>query len=213
MEKGNGAPMFFITLSCAEYQWPDIIRLVKERMEIAGQDVSHCYLGSPKLSTYLNQHALVVQEYFQIRVRLWLQTVGKKIFDIEHYWVRFAFAPGRGQIHAHLLAICPNNTIQKLCHEDLQQENGKIKRDNRLAEWAKRKFGLTAEVQKGFDEISIPHHKSPCTIRFTDIENNQTEQDQQDLMHVCQVHTCSGFCLKSKNKNRYVNYFLIKFLT
>lgn len=88
VEKGNGSPAFFITLSCAESYWPDIIRLVKERMELAGKDSSTCYVGSPKLHKLLNEYTIVVQEYFQKRVVNWLETVGKKIFGIEHYWVR-----------------------------------------------------------------------------------------------------------------------------
>ena len=32
---GNGPPNFFFTLSCAEYYWPDLIRLVNERIGIA----------------------------------------------------------------------------------------------------------------------------------------------------------------------------------
>ena len=31
---GNGPPNFFITLSCAEYYWPDLIRVVNERIKI-----------------------------------------------------------------------------------------------------------------------------------------------------------------------------------
>lgn len=36
VSQGNGLPNFFITLSCAEYFWPDIIRLINERLELAG---------------------------------------------------------------------------------------------------------------------------------------------------------------------------------
>jgi hypothetical protein len=32
--QGNGLPTFFITLSCAEYFWPDVIRLLNERLHI-----------------------------------------------------------------------------------------------------------------------------------------------------------------------------------
>jgi hypothetical protein len=35
-ERGHGLPTFFITLSCAEYYWPDIIRLLNERLAMAG---------------------------------------------------------------------------------------------------------------------------------------------------------------------------------
>ncbi len=34
-EQGNGLPTFFITLSCAEYHWPDIVQLLNERLTMA----------------------------------------------------------------------------------------------------------------------------------------------------------------------------------
>jgi hypothetical protein len=42
VKEGNGMPNFFITLSCAEYFWPDVLRLLNERLKIAGHanDVS-----------------------------------------------------------------------------------------------------------------------------------------------------------------------------
>ena len=39
IEAGHGPPNFFITLSCAEYLWPDIKRLIRDRFTIAGLDV------------------------------------------------------------------------------------------------------------------------------------------------------------------------------
>lgn len=36
VKEGNGMPNFFITLSCAEYFWPDGLRLLNERLKIAG---------------------------------------------------------------------------------------------------------------------------------------------------------------------------------
>ena len=63
-------------------------------MDLAGEDPKHCYQGAPKLPKLLNDYSIMVQEYFQKRVELWLNTVGKQIFGIEHYWVRYEFAPG-----------------------------------------------------------------------------------------------------------------------
>ena len=105
---GNGPPTFFITLSCAKYFWPDVIDLLRDRLKLAHIDDKDCYKGSPKLVQIVNDHSIVIQEYFQKRTITWLETVGKEILDIKHFWVRSEFAPGRGQIHAHLLAI-PNN--------------------------------------------------------------------------------------------------------
>lgn len=197
IEAGNGPPMFFITFSCAEYMWPDIIKLIKERMDIAGEDSSICKLGSPGLSKILNQYSIVVQEYFQKRVVEWLETVGRDIFGIKHYWIRYEFAPGRGQIHAHLLAVVRDNSIYHLCHNDLQQEDGLNKRATRLADWARSKFGLTAEVCDGFDDLNITEQNSPIQVRFSDVDELETEKDVDKMMNHVQVHECSKFCLRT----------------
>ena len=199
VEQGNGAPMFFITLSCAEYAWPDIVRLIRERMELAGQDPSGCYIGSPKMSSIVNEYSIVIQEYFQRRVEIWLEGPGREIFGIKHYWVRFEFAPGRGQIHAHLLAIAQDQNIYELCNIVGREENGVASRAKILSEWAQDKFGLTAEVDEGFDEIQIEHTESPVSIRFCDLNRKDAciQEDGQRLLKQCQVHECSGFCMRA----------------
>jgi hypothetical protein len=54
----------------------------------------------------VDEYSIVIQEFFEKRVEIWLETVGHGVFDIKHYWLRYEFAPSRGQVHAHLLAIC-----------------------------------------------------------------------------------------------------------
>src|SRR5688500_5016749 len=102
IEAEHGPPNFFITLYCAEYMWPDIRRLIKEQFSIAGLQV-------PDLDKFfvriVNDYTLIVQDYFQERVKIWLSTIGSKVFHIQHYWLRYEFATSRGQIHAHILAI------------------------------------------------------------------------------------------------------------
>jgi hypothetical protein len=215
VEVGNGPPLFFITLSCGEYYWPDIIRLLKERMEIANDSrAKECYGGSSKLTEIINDYSIVIQEFFQKRVEIWLTTVGKTIFGIDHYWGRYEFAPGRGQIHIHFLAIRNDPSLFQLCQLDTRDMNGKEKRAKRLAKWASENLGLTASVDDGFDEINVSAGSSPCSIRFTDVislskHNDQEvdehiQQDQQNLIKFCQVHECNGFCLRSKGSNKYV---------
>jgi hypothetical protein len=204
VQLGNGPPMFFITLSCAEYFWPDVISLLKDRLQIAGLDDSDCYPGSPKLIQLVNDYTIVIQEYFQERTIRWLETVGKKLFGIKHYWIRFEFAPARGQIHAHLLAIPDNFNIYKLCHHDLKQDNGEEKRTKRLAEWAEAKFGLTACVGTDFDQRTINNEIPPVSFRFVDLndDDNSIYEDGQDLLKFCQVHECSNFCMKKGNEKK-----------
>ena len=82
--------------------WPDIKRLITDRFHVAGLDIPDLDKSYVQL---VNDYTLVVQEYFQERVKIWLSTIGTKIFHIKHYWLRYEFAPSRGQIHAHILAI------------------------------------------------------------------------------------------------------------
>lgn len=201
VEIGNGPPSMFITLSCAEYLWADIIEKIKERMDIAGEDSSQCFVGSKRLASIVNQYSIVVQEYFQKRVTTWLDTVGKTIFKIKHYWVRYEFAPGRGQIHAHLLAIPDNHDIYELCHADLQYENGEHMRTTRLARWAEQNLGLTASVGDNFDDLNTDE-ESHVAMRFTDVHDMEdtNDYDFQMLMKEVQVHLCSGFCMRTKNE-------------
>lgn len=59
VEFGNGRPDLFLTLSCAEYWWPDIIRLVEERIEIAsGNKIS---LEQKSVVQVMNEWSSVVQ--------------------------------------------------------------------------------------------------------------------------------------------------------
>lgn len=206
VEQGKGAPMFFITLSCAEYFWADVVDLLRDRLELAGQDTSDIQLGSTTFKRMVNDYSIVIQEYFQRRVEIWLETVGKEIFGIDHYWVRFEFAPGRGQIHAHLLAIPRNQSIYKLCHATMKEEGGAAKRDQYLAEWASKKFGLTASVAPGFESIPSDKSQSPSTIRFEDVGPTLSDQDAdtQKLMKHLQLHDCSAFCMRAGNSNWYV---------
>jgi Helitron helicase-like domain at N-terminus len=224
VEMGHGPPTYFITLSCAEYFWPDVIDLLKNRLQIAGLKEDECHLGSPKLIQLVNDYTIVIQEYFQKRTEIWLKTVGREVFDIEYYWVRYEFAPGRGQIHAHLLAIPNNHDIYRLCHIDLNEENGDKKRAERLANWCETKFGLTACVAEDFDSLCMGCNGNPqgeyqncckCSpeqcieivppaIRFCELEDDEATRntDAQRLMKYCQEHQCSKYCMRQGNENR-----------
>jgi hypothetical protein len=212
VEVGHGPPNLFITLSCAEYYWPDILRLISERMRIAGDPrIEECYQGSAKLTEIINDYTVVVQEFFQLRFNLWMEHVGRALFGIAFFWGRYEFAPGRGQIHIHLLAIRKDQTIFRLCYEDLQTPDGKAKRDIRLAVWASEQFGLTASVDSDFDQRSASPKDSPCSIRLTQLLSSAVQSDesssllhndQQNLIKFCQVHDCNGFCLRQKGNKR-----------
>jgi hypothetical protein len=120
VEQGHGPPSFFITLSCAEYHWTEIERLIKDRCQKAGTEVPDFSKGRAGI---INEYSIVVQEFFQRRVDLWLATVGKDVFKIKYHWLRYEFAPSRGQIHAHMIAICDNIDMLQKCYELTNQKD------------------------------------------------------------------------------------------
>lgn len=207
---GNGAPTFFLTLSCAEYFWPDVIDLLKERRMIAGDtNVAGIYPGAPKLVQLVNENALVIQEYFQKRFEVWMETVGKPVFGINHYWARYEFAPGRGQIHVHLLAISQDQDVVGELSYHLLKKEGEEARTELLADYARRRFGLTACVEESFENIDENNiQENPVAIRFTHLgENKQLHlKDVEKLKHFCQLHNCSDFCMRKAKKGYVPNF-------
>ena len=156
--EGHGAPTGFFTLSCAEYFWPDMIRLLEERVWIA--EGRHRNGPGSKTDRHGNvidlnsdrkarnkaviDYAIVVQEFFIRRTEDYLNTVGRDLLGIEHYWCRFEFAKGRGQIHAHILVIL-SKKIQARIQERVDMAKGNREREAKyVSEWAKQQFGMTA---------------------------------------------------------------------
>ena len=80
-------------------------------------------------------------------------------------------------------------TIQ--CQFDLQFPDGETRRANRLAKWSEQKFGLTAVVPDNFDQVQPSVHPSSIKLSASDDIIDGTQ-----LLKCCQVHTCSGYCMR-----------------
>jgi hypothetical protein len=238
--EGNGGPQYFITLSCAEYHWPDIQRLLEERKSYfpeppddsgesvgitAGEtadgtrtaDTAAGRAGTaetggadrPKHSRSKEKRdavreaddlSIVIQEYFQERVKIFLDTVGKKILGIEHYWLRYEFAPSRGQVHVHLLAIA-NASIRKFFKKIHGMEDNPSAQAKLLQEWLERLMNYTACVDESkADPARITPSNNPCRRQFTDIADKT--KDAAELQMFCQKHECSCYCMRSKKKRK-----------
>ena len=196
VEQGNGAPMFFITLSCAEYYWKDIMEILQDRFQKMGKSSEHVGVGKPGLVQTINEYTVVIQEYFQQRVEKFLDTVGKDILGIQHYWIRYEFTPGRGQIHAHLLAISTEQKIFSDIHNSVPPMDDSTKAKV-LANWSEKQFGLTATVPGDFEEYETKYPENPVSKQFGDNATNmEMEIDKYRLLKQVQTHICSGFCMR-----------------
>ena len=192
VEQKHGAPNIFITLSCAEYHWPDIKRLMADRFEcvdLESPDLEEAY------TKIINEYTIIIQEYFQARVETWLATVGKKVFGIQHHWVRYEFAPSRGQIHAHMLVITNHQGIFNTVYE---MKNDKDSQALFLQQWVEKSFNMTCGV--GFDlpkvvnknDINLDNHPSKTYYS----EHKDTKEDGKQCLLCMQQHVCSAYCMR-----------------
>jgi hypothetical protein len=191
IEAGDGPPTFFITLSCAEYMWPDIKRLITDRFGVAKLD-------SPELDKSLvqivNDYTLVVQEYFQQRVKIWLSTIGTSVFHIKHYWLRYEFAPSRGQIHAHILAINEDPLILAPYYE---YSRNKEEQEKFLYQWMSEELGITASFPETTLDINGLSKSHPSKSLYKDVSSKKDE-DFVCCLQKLQYHKCSGFCMRKR---------------
>ena len=67
VERGRGAPTVFLTLSCAEYFWPDLKRLLEETIYSCEGKKVDLDLNHNELNKALNNYCIVVQEFFHLR--------------------------------------------------------------------------------------------------------------------------------------------------
>jgi hypothetical protein len=189
VEAGDGAPGIFLTFSCAENQWPDIQRVLRERAEIAGEPIENIGPGKKGYQKYLNDYSIVVQEFFQERVRLWLNTYGKTVLGIVHHWIRYEFAPGRGQIHAHILCITNDPVLR-----DLTFIKGRdVDHADALSDYLAKKHGTTASVPDGLEGVE---DRNACK-KFREVlrDGSTAVADAEALLRQCQMHNCSKFCM------------------
>jgi hypothetical protein len=202
IERGRGAPNVFMTLSCADFFWPDLKRLLEDTIFVAEGRRINLTLKHDELNKALNDYTTVVQEFFHVRVDDFPKTIGFKVFGIKHYWGRFEFAKSRGQIHLHLLGIRDDTTgINGIYTKLLKWRNNKRKQAKILARWARTKFNLTAELQSEKNDSN--DGISPCKLRFG--ETNSLNEDAHNLCMFCQIHTCNDYCMRKSNTKKNEN--------
>ncbi len=103
----------------------------------------------------VNECTIVVQELFQERIKIWMRTVGKEIFGIEHHWLRFEFSPGRGQIHAHILAMSNHKETQRrFCDMRHNKSDQAILLQQHMEEC----LDMTASAPAGVKKCSFEDH-------------------------------------------------------
>jgi len=75
-----------VKLSCAEYFWPDLKKLLEHYIYITEGTKVDVDVNLHKLPQALNDYTIIVQEFFKIRIDEFLKTIRLEVFGIKHYW-------------------------------------------------------------------------------------------------------------------------------
>jgi len=205
IEQGHGPPTLFITLSCAEYYWPDVKKLLKDRIKNSFDTSDNNYddmlTTKAAIMKAVNQYSIVIQEYFTLKVKDWIETYAAQVLQVKHWFVRFEFAKGRGEIHAHILAIADNMNVYIKAHEaPTTTEKTEI-----LASYAQNVLGLTSKIATNQDECRKQTKDrfgsdNPATLSFCSVTD--IDKDKLQLCLSCQTHKCGDYCMKYNTKNK-----------
>ena len=217
-EKKHGPPTLFLTFSCAENHWGDLANILAERVSAydsikAGQLQQRNF---KVMCEAARDHPLIVAEFFQKRLETWLATVGKEIFKIMYHWGAYEFAPGRGMIHIHLLAIANNMEVMRTYYT---LRTNKKKQLEYITKYAREELFMTSKHPDGNnkDNISAPEGNAQKEDFLPDLQKSYSEccnvkKDLINLINGCSMHFCNDNCLRhskqDKKKTGYVSTLL-----
>jgi hypothetical protein len=126
------------------------------------------------------------------RVNSFMKTVLKNALQIDHYWGRVEFAPGRGAIHLHVVAIAKDRAYL----QDYFKASTLEEKANMLDNYATKYLDMTANAKVSDTIDSRPNYlTSPLAKRYS--ECSDKEEDVQQLDQDCMLHECNRYCLKS----------------
>ena len=123
-----------------------------------------------------------------------MKTIGKNIFGIKYHWLRFEFAAGRGQIHAHILAITEDIQVIQDFH-NAWSKNDKDKATTTMSTYTRQRLSLTAELTLPSSTESTTQTYEPAVGK----KNHTIEDNDIDIAQLCNevhMHCCNKFCLR-----------------
>ncbi len=101
------------------------------------------------------------------------------------------FAPGRGAIHLHIVAIAKNKAYsQEFYNASSLQQKAEV-----LNNYAINHLDMTADVKVNDNQDYQPDYLTlPLTRRYS--ECTDEEEDVRQLAQDCMCHKCNRYCLK-----------------
>lgn len=174
-----GTPTFFFTLSAADYHWKDIFRLIDGNTPY--ESISE--LDKKRL---MHENPMIVANYFQLRAQKFMKHVMPALFNVQDYWYRFEWQ-ARGSAHVHGLIWCHDAP----CINEKDMTQNQI--DNIVEYFDSKCLAL--------NPIILQKQGFPCRVNFSDIPNEERENDLINLINNLQRHTfCGSHCYRWNKK-------------
>jgi hypothetical protein len=148
--RGDGPPMFFVTLSYAENWWPDLKRILAQLDEnTKNYPRAEAIRNGCKISmaNAAQRYPLYVNEFFMKRAKSFMATVVKIALDIDHYWGRVEFSPGRGAVHLHIIGSARGKAYLRAFYQArTSEEKAEV-----LDKYAQENLDMTVNVNANDD--------------------------------------------------------------
>jgi hypothetical protein len=144
------------------------------------------------MSNSARKYPLFRNEFFMKHANSFMKTVMKGALQIEHYWGCVEFAPGRGAIHLHFVAIAKDRAyLQDFYKAPTLKEKAKV-----LNEYANKHLDMPADAKVSDNlDYHTNYLSSPLARRFSACHDEEKVVTQ--LAQDCMMHHCNRYCLKS----------------
>lgn len=170
-----GNPTVFFTLSEADYQWYDLLKLLCP-------DEDPLFLDDTERRQLMHDNSLLVSWFFTKRVELFMSEVLVKIFKVRDFWYRIEWQ-ARGSPHVHGLLWFSD--APKVSQMNLSDDELAILK-NYFDQYC---FAVNADIRDVTNQ--------PCRKNFSHIPTNELANDLTQLLNYCQRHTKHGkYCLR-----------------
>ena len=204
----NGCPTLFFTLSCAEFDWKDLLREIAEtvyRRKVSDEELDN--LPISKRNKLISENYVQTTLHFQKRVEKLFSLMqydgffgdtGSEKYHMSSYFYRVEFQQ-RGAPHIHsLLWLKDSNGHDApsfwLEEEQISTEESVEQRINRLEE-KKKKIEKVADylITTSADDITCNVHKEKCNQESTDCKDCRSIREKTKKF---QTHSHTFTCAK-----------------
>ena len=196
-----GLPTLFLTLSAADFHWPDLFRLLLDSEGLEDEErVLLEDLTEEHRRNLIANHPFVPSMFFMRRVEIFLTKILKLMYPVKDIWFRYEWQ-FRGSPHIHCILWLRNapdlTRLKEMTPEELANV---VQYFGNIVCCFNFGLGLPPAVQH------------PCRVRLGDIPEEDRERALGELLNRVQRHKCTpSYCLGKDKTGTIVCRFKFPF--